>query len=109
MIPDQLPVASMVPSGATATADGGATVRFSGLEGGLRLRSGAQAVGFELCGSIEGSCRYALAQVVGDQVRLTGDGKPVTRVRYAWADYPVMNLYDETPLPVGPFDIPVER
>jgi sialate O-acetylesterase len=96
-------------AGATATADGGATVRFSGLEGGLRLRSGAQAVGFELCGSIEGSCRYALAQVVGDQVRLTGDGKPVTRVRYAWADYPVMNLYDETPLPVGPFDIPVER
>jgi hypothetical protein len=28
-------------------------------------------------------------------------------VRYAWADTPVTNLYDEAMLPPGPFEVPV--
>jgi sialate O-acetylesterase len=30
-----------------------------------------------------------------------------TRVRYCWADSPICTLYDEAPLPAGPFEIPV--
>ena len=35
------------------------------------------------------------------------DGKPVTRVRYAWIDYPIVNLYDLDMLPAPVFEIPV--
>jgi sialate O-acetylesterase len=45
----------------------------------------------------------------GTRVLLAGDGRPATRVRYAWAESPVVNLYDETPLPVGSFELPITR
>ena len=41
-------------------------------------------------------------------VEIAGDGQPVTRVRYAWADYPVVNLYDVDLLPVPVFELPVQ-
>ena len=105
------PIAKSGPqaAGAIRSGDGAVIVRFTGVEGGLHLRSGVQALGFEMCGSGDDTCRYVQAQVPGDHVILTGDGKPVERVRYAWADYPVMNLYDGTPLPIGPFEVPIAR
>lgn len=40
----------------------------------------------------------------GSDVRLV-DAKPGdVRVRYAWADAPVVNFYDEAPHPVVPFE-----
>ena len=41
-------------------------------------------------------------------MRIADDGRPATRVRYGWADSPVTNLYDEVPLPVGPFEVPID-
>lgn len=93
---------------ATATADGGAAIRFAGVTGGLRLRSASQAIGFELCGAEAGSCRFVAGRIEGDQLILAGDGKPATRVRHGWADTPLINLYDDTPLPVGPFELAIE-
>ncbi len=55
-----------------------------------------------------GTCRYADAQVRGNAVELRGDGQPVEKVRYAWADYPIVNLYDEDLLPVPVFELPVQ-
>ena len=105
------PIAKSGPqaAGAVISGDGAVIVRFTGVEGGLHLRSGVQALGFEMCGSGDDTCRYVQAQVQGDHVILTGDGKPAEHVRYAWADYPVMNLYDGTPLPIGPFEVPIAR
>ena len=40
-------------------------------------------------------------------MRIADDGKPATRVRYAWIDSPVVNLYDARPLPVPGFEIPI--
>ncbi|QCB41816.1 9-O-acetylesterase [Sphingomonas sp. PAMC26645] len=102
----------IAPSGpavadARRTADGGVTVRFSGVTGALHARSAAQAIGFELCGAAIGTCRYAPGKVAGSEVMLPGDGQPVTRVRYAWADAPATNLADDAPLPVGTFEVPV--
>ncbi|WP_242123804.1 sialate O-acetylesterase [Sphingobium sp. Sx8-8] len=92
---------------ALAMPDGGVAVEFTGLTGGLHLRSAAQAVGFELCGEGPGSCRFVPGRVEGARVLLAGDGQPAVRVRYAWAGSPVVNLYDEAPLPVGSFEMPI--
>lgn len=104
--------APVSPSGpriaaAERTAAGGVTLRFADVTGALHSRSGTTALSFELCGATPGSCRYAAGQPAGNAVTLVGDGRAVTRVRYAWADYPVVNLADEAGLPAGPFEIAV--
>lgn len=98
-----------MPMPARATlADDGVRVTFTGVEGGLQSWSGPP-LGFELCGETPESCRFARAGIDGGSVLLRADGRPVTRVRYAWADSPVVNLYDSRPLPVPGFELPVER
>jgi sialate O-acetylesterase len=74
----------------------------------LQALSGGNVNAFELCGASANSCRYTDARVNGRAVTLADDGKPVTRVRYAWADYPVVNLYDEDMLPAPVFELPVQ-
>jgi sialate O-acetylesterase len=100
------------PSGpqiAAARRDGGEIVlSFVGVTGRLRTWNGGVALGFELCGVTQESCRYVSAAPDGGTVRIADDGQPATRVRYAWADAPVVNLYDEAPLPTGPFEVPIE-
>ena len=71
----------------------------------LQVLSGGNANAFELCGE---TCRYVDARVDGTKVVIAGDGKPVTRVRYAWSDYPVVNLYDLDMLPGPVFELPVQ-
>ncbi|MDB5690964.1 MAG: 9-O-acetylesterase [Alphaproteobacteria bacterium] len=87
--------------------DGGIELLFTGVTGALHTRGSDRAIGFELCGVAEASCRYANGPAEGARVLLPSDGQPVTRVRYAWADSPTVNLFDEAPLPVGPFEISV--
>ena len=74
----------------------------------LQILSSASANAFELCGAATGSCRYADARVNGNRVTLTSEGTAATRVRYAWSDYPVVNLYDMDMLPVPVFEVPVQ-
>jgi sialate O-acetylesterase len=74
----------------------------------LQTLSGSSAISFELCGATPPSCRFADARVQGDAVTLVSDGQPVTRVRYAWADYPLVNLYDKDLLPAPVFELPVQ-
>jgi sialate O-acetylesterase len=85
---------------------GGIVIHFAGVKGSLRSWGG-RPLGFELCGPDQASCRYADARAEGPTVVLTDDGRPVTRVRFAWADAPVSNLYDEAPLPVPGFELPL--
>ena len=74
----------------------------------LQILSGANANAFELCGPASGTCRYADARVQGRTVIIADDGQPAARVRYAWADYPIINLYDLDMLPAPVFEIPVQ-
>ena len=93
---------------ASAQRRGGAVVvSFSGVEGGLHTWSGRHALGVELCGETQQSCRYAPATAAGDTLSIADDGKPATRVRYAWIDSPVVNLYDTRSLPVPGFELPI--
>ena len=109
--------AEALDRGETATASGpqivaarvegtGILLSFRGIKGRFQSLSGVP-IGFELCGPDQSSCRFAQATIDGTVIRLTGDGRPLTRVRYAWADAPVVNLYDESGLPVSSFEVPV--
>ena len=96
------------PHVAGAARQGSAiVVRFDGVTGALASWSSTQAVGFELCGDAADSCRFASAIAKGAAVEIADDGQPATRVRYAWADAPVVNLFDGANLPVSSFEIPI--
>nr|WP_317892457.1 sialate O-acetylesterase [uncultured Sphingomonas sp.] len=103
------PVARAGPAIADArrAPDGSIILRFQGVTGALHARGSNQAIGFELCDAAPGTCRYASGTLAGSEVTLPNDGRPVTRVRYAWTEAPVTNLVDEAPLPVGTFEVPV--
>ncbi|MFD1951823.1 sialate O-acetylesterase [Sphingomonas arantia] len=101
---------AIAPSGpAIASAargpNGGVTLRFSGVAGALRAIGANDAIGFELCDAA--SCRFAPGRPNGSDVTIAGDGRPVTKVRYAWSDAPAVNLVDGDTLPVGTFEIAV--
>jgi sialate O-acetylesterase len=65
-------------------------------------------VGFELCGAKAGSCRYADAEIRGHEVVLRSPAATsATRVRYGWADSPVVTLFDGAGVPAGPFEIQI--
>ncbi|KQN04158.1 hypothetical protein ASE78_02405 [Sphingomonas sp. Leaf25] len=82
-------------------------VRYRNALGGLQSYSGAQAIGFETCAGE--TCSYTTAVPRGETVVLPGANRPgVTRVRYAWADAPFVNLFDKADLPAAPFVLPVK-
>ena len=85
------------------------TLTFSGVEGGLHAWSGPLPLAVELCGATQASCRYALASLDGDRMTIPGDGKPATRIRYGWADNPVVNSYDVRPMPLPAFEVPIAQ
>jgi sialate O-acetylesterase len=81
-------------------------VSFRNTGGGLRTYSSDTAIGFETCAGE--TCSYATAIAQGDTIVLPGAAKPgVTRVRYAWADAPYVNLYSAEDLPAVPFELEV--
>ncbi len=89
-------------------AGGTVTVNFSGVAGNLRAYGGPAALGIELCGATQESCRWAVPTLAGATMTIpVTDGQPVTRVRHAWADAPVVNLYDGRGLPVPGFELAV--
>jgi sialate O-acetylesterase len=84
-------------------------VAFDHAYGGLIAREGALK-GFAIAGE-DRVFEWAEAQLVGaDTVALQGAKVTVPHwVRYAWADNPVCNLYNEAGLPASPFELAVER
>jgi sialate O-acetylesterase len=96
-----------MPMPLRARTDGaGIAVTFTGVEGGLHALSGPP-LGVELCGETQDTCRYATARVDGDRLLIASDGRGATRVRYAWADAPVVNLFDGRNLPVPGFELDI--
>ncbi|AHE53240.1 sialate O-acetylesterase [Sphingomonas sanxanigenens] len=81
-------------------------ISFVGITGRLNASSAPGPIGFELCGA--GRCRFARARIEGDRIRLNGDGAAVEQVRYAWADAPIVNLFDDAGLPAVPFALGIE-
>lgn len=97
-----------MPQGAVL-AGGDVTVTFSGIEGDLVALGGASALGVELCGETQDSCRYVTPRLVGASMVIPADGQPAVRVRHAWSDAPIVNLYDRRGMPVPGFELEVTQ
>jgi sialate O-acetylesterase len=94
------------PIGAVRLGDE-VVISFAHIEGSLRTYSHHAPVGFEICDSA-GVCQYAETRIDGTTVRLSiPDGLNPTRVRYAWSDSPIVNLYDGSGLPATPFELEI--
>lgn len=71
------------------------------------VQADVRPVGFELCDAA-GACRFADAALAGDQVSLAVPaGFAPVKVRFAWADSPILNLYGATGLPATPFELAI--
>ena len=102
-----LPVSGPVPKRVRHDGDAVA-IAFSDVTDGLVAYGADGPIGFELCGAQPGSCRYASAEIHGEEVVLRGpNAMAATRVRYGWADSPIVTLFDGAGLPAGPFEIPI--
>ena len=95
-----------MPAGATREGDR-IVVRIEGVEGELRAFGGAAPLGLEAC-SPDGTCRWANARIEGATVVIPVEsGQTVARVRHAWSDAPIVNLYDARGLPIPGFELEV--
>lgn len=105
---EALPPSGPVPTAARRTGDTVA-LTFGDISGKLVAYGADHPIGFELCGAQPGSCRYAQADIDGNQIVLhaTAAASAIAHVRYCWADSPVCTLYDGAGLPAGPFELPV--
>ena len=104
---EKLPASGPVPVSARHEGDS-VVVGFGDVSEKLVAYGADGPVGFELCGAEAGSCRYANAEIRGHEVILrTSTAASATRVRYGWADSPVVTLFDGAGLPAGPFEIQV--
>ena len=86
-----------------------AILSFTHLGGGLVAGDGALR-GFTICGA-DRKFYNAEAQIDGDTVVVSSPhvAEPVA-VRYGWANYPVVNLFNHQGLPASPFrtdDFPI--
>lgn len=96
----------VVPSGPRfrAAQCEGAKMRlaFDHAAGGLVCR-GPEVQGFAVAGA-DGKYVWAQAAIAGDTVVVSSPAVPKPqRVRYAWADNPLCNLYNQAGLPMVPF------
>ena len=95
----------------TATIGGNwVSVSFSGIEGRLTAQGGAYGLGVELCGTDPNSCHFVLPRLDGNRmvIEVPAEMQP-SRVRQAWSDAPVVNLYDEGGMPVPGFELEITR
>ncbi|MGV3772785.1 MAG: sialate O-acetylesterase [Verrucomicrobiales bacterium] len=79
-----------------------AIVAFDHVGGGLKAE-GEKLSGFSIAGA-DRKFVWADAKIEGDKVIVSSDkvSNPVA-VRYGWADYPVVNLFNKEGLPASPF------
>jgi sialate O-acetylesterase len=82
--------------------DGKAIVSFNNVGGGLEVR-GDELMGFSIAG-VDKKFVAAKAEIQGNKVVVSSpDVSEPAAVRYGWADYPVVNLWNKDGLPAGPF------
>jgi sialate O-acetylesterase len=102
-----LPPSGPVPRAAKRDGDS-VVVAFGDVTNGLVAYGADSPVGFALCGSQADSCRYATGEIRGNDVVLrAANAATATRVRYGWADSPVVTLFDGAGLPAGPFELAI--
>lgn len=83
-------------------------VSFTGTQGALVAHGGPVPLGVELCETGEGACQFVLPVLEGNRMVLpVPQGMAPTRVRHAWADAPIVNLYDAGGMPLPGFELAI--
>lgn len=92
------------PLYASHTVEGSAMrVKFSEVGSGLKTPDGGPLKGFAIAGADQ-KFVWAEARIEGDTVVVSSAAVPQPKaVRYAWANNPVCNLYNQAGLPASPF------
>ncbi len=88
----------------TIAVEGGSIrLRFKNTGGGLMAQGGGALQGFTIAGADQNFVA-ATAAVQGSEVIVSAAGVPSpVAVRYGWANYPVVNLFNSNGLPASPF------
>jgi len=81
-------------------------IEFKDTYGGLVTYGGDVVLGFEYC-RLDNFCEFASGEIMGNKVILETPSFKAQKIRYAWADYPIINLYSQSGLPVSTFEIDV--
>lgn len=78
-------------------------ITFKHTDGGLKTKNGEAPKGFTIAG-VDHKFHWADAVIEGNTVVISSPevALPVA-VRYAWADYPICNMYNGADLPASPF------
>ncbi len=101
-----------MPMPRSATMENGnVVVRFDGIDGALSSYSGHTVLGVELCPVEEDdSCRFTSAVVSGEKLVIERGqiGQPF-KVRYAWTNSPIVNLFDNRGIAVPGFEIEIQQ
>lgn len=106
--------------------DGHVRLQFGQVSGALLSHGAEHPIGFELCTASSDAaapqtdlrldraplqCRYAQTEVHGTHLQLrdlrAANAAQATHVRHAWADNPVITLFDSAGLPAQPFELPI--
>jgi sialate O-acetylesterase len=96
-----------VPQATKRDADA-IVVSFGDVTKGLVAYGADGPVGFALCGAHSDTCHYATGEIRGNDVVLhAANASTAARVRYGWADSPVVTLFDGAGLPAGPFELTI--
>jgi sialate O-acetylesterase len=79
-----------------------AVIRFKNVGSGLMVK-GNELKGFTIAGD-DKKFEFATAKIEGDTVVVTSDKVPAPKaVRFGWANYPVIDLWNKEGLPASPF------
>lgn len=99
-----LPIPCQAPMFAGMERKGEAVrLKFSQAEGGLVTREGGAVAGFAISGE-DRKFVWAEARIEGEQVIVSSPAvKEPVAVRYAWANHPVISLFNRNGLPLAPF------
>jgi sialate O-acetylesterase len=81
-------------------------IQFSENSPAFHTVSSNQIIGFETCN--KSICNYANAHLLGNQIIIDAKTIGVNRIRYAWADAPILNLFDSNNMPLQSFSMPLQ-
>jgi len=88
--------------------DGKLVLSFDNIGGGLKS-GGDELQGFAVAGA-DGPYHWAKARIHKNQVEIWSDDvKEPARVRYAWADNPICDLFNKEGLPASPFQASLDK
>jgi sialate O-acetylesterase len=95
------------PESATVE-NGNILVKFNGLKGGLKSYSTPNPPSVEACQGDR--CEYALSTIEGEKLKIKiPENMMPDKIRYAWAESPIVTLFSGDDLPIPTFELTINK